>query len=90
LKIGWKVSSDINKGAKLEKLDYRHIPESFSLDYVTNEKVKLACKGLLPNIQRLFLELQSNQDQAVIADFIIGVTSGRMYLQRLERPMSQL
>jgi hypothetical protein len=46
------------------------IPESFSQDYVTNEKVKRACKGLLPNIQRLFLELQSDQDKAALADFV--------------------
>jgi Phage integrase, N-terminal SAM-like domain len=47
------------------------IPSSFSHDYVTNEKVKHACKGLLPNIQRLILELPSDQDKLAPADFII-------------------
>jgi hypothetical protein len=53
------------------------IPESFSQDYVTNEKVKRACKGLLPNIQRLFLELQSDSDKAVLADFILDCYEGQ-------------
>ena len=53
------------------------IPESFSQDYVTNERVKQACKGLLPNIQRLFLELQSDSDKAVLAGFILDCYEGQ-------------
>jgi hypothetical protein len=30
------------------------IPESFSQDYVTNERVKQACKGLLPTSNGFF------------------------------------
>ncbi len=63
----WEVQQRIRAKGKIVGV----IPESFSQDYVTNEKVKRACKGLLPNIQRLFLELQSDQDKAALADFII-------------------
>src|SRR5215213_2263921 len=46
------------------------VPSSFSDDYAIDQKVKRACKGLLPGTQRLIMELPSDEDKVILADFI--------------------
>jgi len=46
----------------------------FSSDLTVNNKIKLAVSGLQKSIQRLFLELPTDHDKELVADFIIVCT----------------
>jgi hypothetical protein len=70
-------SSNNSHPGEKGKENCSHQPvESFSNNVLADGKIKLACSSavggnLLPNFQRLFLELPSDEDKVSVADFII-------------------
>jgi hypothetical protein len=45
--------------------------QQFSTDPVINNKIKKAVTGLLPCIQKIFLEFPTDKDKELVADFLL-------------------
>jgi hypothetical protein len=48
------------------------VPEFVTNNFALDRKIKEACTGLLPTYQWMIMELESDEDKELIADFILN------------------